>query len=199
MKKLEDFANVQPPDSDYPYGQIKDESTPGANDNTPMNVETFGDMYQFFARMFDKGAQAGLHLPALTANGEPDNATNGFQYFQAFMRLARPYASFACKLTQSGSGNPTAIVLWSDFDTGTLVLERTSEGVYVVDINTGTDEINEVVCILGSTDVLTNSHAIPLNSTTFSIRTYEISPSVAPADGYLSSTFFEVRRYLTPG
>lgn len=79
--KLEDKQNVQAPDSDYPYGQIKDDT--GAGDGTPVNVAVYGDFHQFFARMFA--------LSGLTFNGLPDNDYSGFQYIEAANKLWKSY------------------------------------------------------------------------------------------------------------
>lgn len=79
--KLEDKQNVQAPDSDYPYGNIKDDT--GAGDGTPVNVAVYGDFHQFFARMFA--------LSGLTFNGLPDNDYSGFQYIEAANKLWKSY------------------------------------------------------------------------------------------------------------
>lgn len=79
--KLEDKQNVQAPDGDYPYGQIKDDT--GAGDGTPVDVAVYGDFHQFFARMFA--------LSGLTYNGLPDNDYSGFQYIEAANKLWKSY------------------------------------------------------------------------------------------------------------
>lgn len=78
MILLENKANVTAPNADYPYGAIKNDT--GIGDGTPVDVQAYGDIHQFFARMF---AQSGI-----TANGLPDNLTNGFQLYEAFQKLA---------------------------------------------------------------------------------------------------------------
>jgi hypothetical protein len=75
--KLENKTNVEAPDVNYPYGRIKDETTPGTG--TPVNVQVYGDFHQFFAKLLAEGG--------VTANNLPDNATNGFQYFLALRNL----------------------------------------------------------------------------------------------------------------
>ena len=74
--KLEDKPGVQAPNAAYPFGRPKDNS--GSNDGMPLNVLTHGDFHQFFAKMMDAAA--------ITYNGLPDNATDGFQYFLAFIK-----------------------------------------------------------------------------------------------------------------
>jgi hypothetical protein len=75
--KLENKPNVLAPNGTYTYGNIQDESTPGANDGTPINEEVYADFHQFFARL------AG---PWITYNGLPDNTTNGYQFMEALWR-----------------------------------------------------------------------------------------------------------------
>lgn len=73
MILLKNKQNVIAPSGTFPFGATQDqtESVKG----TPANTETFGDLMQLLEKLF---ADSGL-----TANGEPDNATNGFQLFQA--------------------------------------------------------------------------------------------------------------------
>ena len=75
MIKLEDKQNVEPVSAEYPYGNIKDDT--GTGNGTPVNTAVYADIHQFFARMAD---QSGI-----TINDLPDNATNGFQLFEALL------------------------------------------------------------------------------------------------------------------
>lgn len=72
-RSLANKTNVQAPDSDYPYGRIKDDS--GASDGTPVDENAYGDMHQFFERLMN---QAGV-----AHNEQPDNDYSGFQFFEA--------------------------------------------------------------------------------------------------------------------
>lgn len=95
--KLELKTNVDPPGTYggkyYPYGKIKDDT--GTGDGTPVNTEVYGDQHQFFAKM---AAEA-----AITFNGNPDNFTDGFQYFQAFNTLVnKPWTGSGIVFTNSG-------------------------------------------------------------------------------------------------
>jgi hypothetical protein len=78
MILLKDKPDVTPVGGTYPYGAIKDDT--GINDGTPVNKEVYDDFHQFFERMFDKSG--------LTANGLPDNNTDGFQLFEALEKLS---------------------------------------------------------------------------------------------------------------
>lgn len=72
--KLENKTNVDAPSTDYPYGKIRD--NPGDNSGTPLNEMVHQDYVQFFARLLHYG-ESSLWM---TANGLPENQTNGFQY-----------------------------------------------------------------------------------------------------------------------
>ena len=72
-RKLSNKTNVQAPDSTYPYGRIQNDS--GAGDGTPVDEVVYGDFHQFFEKLMAEGN--------ITANGLPDNATNGFQLWNA--------------------------------------------------------------------------------------------------------------------
>ena len=79
--KITDFNTYQPIDSDYPYGQIKDDT--GVGNGTNMDVATFGDIFQFFAKMMDD--------TATVYNDVPDNAYTGFQFFTALIKAIKKY------------------------------------------------------------------------------------------------------------
>lgn len=75
---IANLPNTEAPGNTYPEGRIKD--NPGDNTGTKMNEQSFGDMFQFFARM--------LSLAGITPNGLPDNTINGYQLLAAFKKLA---------------------------------------------------------------------------------------------------------------
>lgn len=69
--KISSFDGVVlAPDADYPNGQILDDPN-----GTRVNVKSNGDIFQFFQRL--------LIFTSITANDEPENVTNGYQYFDA--------------------------------------------------------------------------------------------------------------------
>jgi hypothetical protein len=69
--------NTDPPSSDYPYGNIRD--NPGDNSGTPVNKLVYADFHQFFAKIMD---EAGIPF-----NNLPDSEYSGFQYFEALVAL----------------------------------------------------------------------------------------------------------------
>lgn len=103
MILLRNKTNVISPNSTYPYGAIKD--NPGDGTGTPVNTSVYGDMHQFLEKLF---ANSGL-----TANGLADNASNGFQLFEAFITSGN--INFVADFITAYLGSYTTndlIVLW---------------------------------------------------------------------------------------
>lgn len=75
MKLLENKTNITAPDADYPFGSVRDKTPSLAG--TIWNFEMMSDIIQFFSKMFNESG--------ITANGLPDNTTNGYQLFEALM------------------------------------------------------------------------------------------------------------------
>ncbi len=80
-RELQLKTNVDAPDVDFPYGRIRDNL--GMGDGTPYNELLYGDFHQFMSKMF---AESGL-----TYNGDPDNETQGFQFFEALRNNIHKY------------------------------------------------------------------------------------------------------------
>lgn len=83
---LANKESTENPNGEYPYGNIIDDDGSGTT-GTPVNKEVYADFHQFFARLF---AQSGL-----VYNGVPDNAYDGFQYYEALEAVIRsvPYGA----------------------------------------------------------------------------------------------------------
>ena len=69
--------NVDPADSDFPYGNVKDNS--GTNNGTPLNRLVLSDYIQFFHKLM---AEAGISY-----NGVLDNDYSGWQFYEAFRKF----------------------------------------------------------------------------------------------------------------
>jgi len=82
----------------YPNGQIKNDPS-----GTPVNVLTNGDVQIFFDKL--------LRIAGITANGLPDNETNGYQLVTALQQAARPYDAYVVALSQAGGADPTAVIM----------------------------------------------------------------------------------------
>jgi hypothetical protein len=102
----------------YPNGQIKNDPS-----GTPVNVLTNGDVQIFFDKL--------LRISGLTANGLPDNETNGYQLITALQHAARPYDAYVIALSQSGSADPTAVIMENTLS-GTPVLARSGAGSFTI-------------------------------------------------------------------
>lgn len=75
--KLTDKEDVEAASGAFPFGRIKDDT--GAGDGTPVDRKTYGDFHQFFEKlMFEAG---------ISHNGLEDNETDGFQLYQALLKI----------------------------------------------------------------------------------------------------------------
>lgn len=74
---LENKTNVDAPSVAYPFGKIRD----GEDSGTPVNTEVYGDFHQFFAKLLDEAN--------ITPNGQPENATDGFEYIDALLKVVQ--------------------------------------------------------------------------------------------------------------
>jgi hypothetical protein len=75
--ELTDKPNTEAPSVAYPLGSIRD--TAGPVNGTPVSRLVYSDFHQFFGKMmFDAG---------IAYNGNPDNASNGYQLNQALQKI----------------------------------------------------------------------------------------------------------------
>lgn len=75
--RLQDKETTDPPSSDYPFGDIRDD--PGDRTGTKVNKRNHADFHQFFAKLMD--------LAGLAYNDLPDNDYSGFQYIDALLMV----------------------------------------------------------------------------------------------------------------
>lgn len=120
MKKLQDKTNVLTPDGTYDLSRMIDDT--GSADGTPLDVELHNDSMLFFEKLM---AESGV-----VANGLPDNAVNGYQLYEAFRKLTKPYKAYDFTILQSGTSAPTVTVMGFN-EIGTIVWTRTTTGVYL--------------------------------------------------------------------
>jgi len=96
--KLTDKPETIAPDSDYPYGDIRDRN--GLTPGTPVSREVYADFHQFFERLMDKSG--------VTHNGLPDNDYSGFQLFESLVRLMNEFElDLIFRISQSGTSAPS--------------------------------------------------------------------------------------------
>lgn len=186
MKKLATKPNITPIDSDYPYGDIKDKTN--TEQGTDANREVISDHFQFFERMFA--------LSGITANGLPDNLTNGFQLYEAFRKLTRPYNVYTAKITQVGTGAPTAVVLENTLGTN-VTLTRVGVGVYQFNNTADAFTLNKCVVIIGNNIPLATGFTTSDNPTSGSTIRFRsrATPGGAAADDIFDDSFVEIRVY----
>jgi len=100
-RSIQDLTNVNAPSGVNPYGTIKDDT--GSNNGTPVNEAAYGDKHVFFDRLMAKAN--------IAFNGHPDNETNTFQLFEAFVAYTNRFVTTsATSVTISGSATPTFVV-----------------------------------------------------------------------------------------
>ena len=79
-RSIQQKTNTVAPGGDYlKFGRIKDDS--GSNDGTPVDVEVYNDFHEFFDYLMD--------LANVTANGLPDNDTNGYQLMESLFKFSQ--------------------------------------------------------------------------------------------------------------
>ena len=85
------------------------------------------DYVQFMEKMF---ADSGL-----TANGDPDNATNGYQLFEAFkissLKNSRPYDTYNAQIQAENGNNPTAVKVFFNEISG-ITFSRNTFGNWTI-------------------------------------------------------------------
>jgi len=81
MISLLQKTNVDGPDSEWPYGTIRDKTM--SQSGTPVNHEVYSDIHQFFMKMMDEAV--------ITPNNQFDNEYNGWQLYEALIELITRY------------------------------------------------------------------------------------------------------------
>jgi len=118
--ELVNKTNTEAAGGDYPYGDVRDKTVSLAG--TIWDRNTMSDYIQFFHKMM---AEAGV-----TYNGLLDNDYNGWQFYEAFRILTKPYKVYEAIIAQSGGGAPSVVVLGNN-EIGAIVWTRDSTGYYI--------------------------------------------------------------------
>jgi len=182
MKKLQDKPGVIAPSVAYPFGQTQDNT--GTNNGFPINTATMNDYLQFFEKMF---AESGI-----TSNGLPDNATNGFQLWNAFRKLSRPYKVYTAQISQSGTNAPGATILLNEL--GTVTFARIGTGTYTMTFSTPLTATNKVFFVINNADPSNAITTFTIDSTT-QITIYKYNAAGSLADNIFFGSTVEVRLY----
>jgi hypothetical protein len=120
--ELVNKENVNAPDSDFPFGDVRDK-TPTVG-GTKYNRLTMSDYIQFFHKMM---SEAGI-----TYNNDLDNESNGWQFYEAFRKLTRPYRVISGKISQTGTNDPVMTIHENTLGF-TPVASRNGTGIYVIE------------------------------------------------------------------
>lgn len=122
MKLLKNKVNSSA-DGTYPLGKIRDDNGDGVS-GSQVDAEFMNDYVQFMEKMF---ADSGL-----TANGNPDNGTNGYQLFDAFKVSLRKNKGFLVGdffITQSSTSAPAiSITYFNELATASINLNYEISG-----------------------------------------------------------------------
>lgn len=183
MKLLQNKTGVDAPDATWPYGKSKDNT--GSNNGFDLNSANLEDYHQFFERLFAKSG--------LTANNLPDNSDNGFQLYEAFRKIARPYKVYTALISQTGTSDPTVTVLGLN-DLSNITWTRVALGQYRGTAATSGDFIDDKTFHQISTGITGGQESFlqRLNDTAYQIDTYV---GGVPADSVLNDTCVELRVY----
>lgn len=122
MIPLSSKDNIDNSDANYPFGKSIDDT--GTDNGSRVNFERLNDAEQFFEKMF---AESGL-----TANGLPDNDSDGFQLYEAFRQLARPYKVYCVDVTQTGTNAPVPTEFQNEIGIVPGDFVRTGVGTYEI-------------------------------------------------------------------
>lgn len=181
MKRLINKPDVEPVSVDYPFGSIQDQSM--STTGTPVDREVYGDFHQFFEKLMD--------YSQIVANGLPDNATNGYQLYNAFRKLTKPYKSYTALVRQTGTGAPVATVLGFN-EIGNITYAYGGVGIYQLNL-TGAFVTSKTFLLIGSGDVGLHEYLFSrINANTLQITTIQ---SGAPANNMLDDVAIEIRVY----
>lgn len=83
MRLLATKPNVIAPNSDFPFGRLRDRA--GAVHGTPVTEQVYGDIHQFFEKL--------MNIAAVVANGLPECQYTGFQLITALTTVITNIAS----------------------------------------------------------------------------------------------------------
>lgn len=131
-RNIQDYdGQVHAPDSDYPNGDIKDDT--GALDGTNANRKSNADIHQFFMKL--------LRLGSIDTNGLADNEYNGFQLVQALLDVAGSHRKLFVK-----DGVAASDIVQADYSTQVLI-QRTAQNGHVVSMAIPTGTYNAPITI----------------------------------------------------
>jgi hypothetical protein len=187
-RELKNKTNVNSPNSEYPYGQIRDDDGTRTY-GTPVNEELYGDIQQFFSKMFEyvKG-----HYPTFDYNDNPENAYDGFQFHEALLKT-RPYKVYTAFLNQSSTSAPIETVMPDQNTIGAIAWTRVSQGVYRATLTGAFPDGNKTFRLISGLATGGSATLNYLDQDRLTVSTYDNAGAVQ--DGLLVNTCIEIRVY----
>lgn len=186
MKKLVNMVNVDPITAEWPYGEVKDDV--GANQGTEVEKNSMSDIWQLMARMANELVAID---PTFIINDVLDNEYDGFQLYEAFRKLTKPYEVYTAKHAQVGGGDPTTTFVGVN-GIGLIVWTRTGAGIYS---GTLVGKFLDAKTVLfgtpGRPEVDTGGKIVRLSDDVIEVRTY----SGGSLSDSISDFFIEIRVY----
>lgn len=187
MENLKDKPNVNAPDGNFQFGSMRDDT--GTDDGSRADTRFMSDYTQFFERMFEEYRS----VYGVAANGLLDNDTNGYQLWDAFRKLSRPYKVYVALVTQVGAAAPVATVLQNEI--GVVTWSRSAQGFYIATTLALFTSNKTTVDIPNDAFAGQYSHmgSAPANTS----QVWVLSRDVAGAgqDGLMDKTTVEIRVY----
>lgn len=154
---LENYPNIDAPDTDYPNGKIRD--NPGDFTGTPFNTLVYGDTHQLHAKLL---RQAGI-----TANGLPDNEYSGNQYFEA---TKKNFNKYGVSKVFTDADEPFTIPIDGEgpkmFNALIIIAPGTTAGSHIYLPNFEVSELDTVTIVndsAGNQNVLSSTYAFNHN------------------------------------
>ncbi len=141
MILLKNKQNTNGVSAQYPYGDMRDK-TAGQN-GTKADSLFMNDMVQFFEKMF---AESGV-----TPNNLPDDATNGFQLYEAVKRVAKGYKVYSATYSYQGSPDrlEVNVLHQDDLGIGNITLAKLTNGYYQFNFGS-VHPLNGPVSVIGN-------------------------------------------------
>lgn len=122
MIKLQNKPNTNAPSASFPYGDLRD--NPGDNTGTPVNRELLSDIMQTVEKIV---AESGI-----TPNGLLDNASNGWQLYDAMRKVFYPYKEYVGNFSVDGTTLTTLGIFRNDFTAVNVNINLTQKIIVVI-------------------------------------------------------------------
>jgi hypothetical protein len=182
--ELVNKENVNAPDADFPFGDVRDK-TPTVG-GTKYNRSTMSDYIQFFHKMM---SEAGIAY-----NNTLDNEYSGWQFYEAFRKLTRPYKVYHAVITQAGTNAPVVSIKGVN-DIGDIVWTRSNVGQYTGTLTGAFPDLKTFVFVGASLAPATViSFARNTDNTISLVTSLDVAGSIDASDSILEAAI-EIRVY----